>query len=262
MLGGVTVSIGLFWFAWTNSPSIHWIASIAAGVPFGFGILLLFLAIINYLIDAYTIFAASVLAANTVLRSLFGAAFPLFTTQMYDNLGIHWASSIPAFLALVCMPFPFLFYRYGSWIRTKSQFAARADEFMKNLRAEMQQEEEQEEEQEEKLDSEGSGSVPLEKETTRAGEDEDLENKEPQDEAQVESDVEEALDEQLDEQRPRYERMRTARSQRSVQLEYDDNPYDIDRINTRESFGRALRTRTRSVADGGGNGRRAGWKFF
>lgn len=34
----------------------------------------------NYLIDSYVIYAASALAANSVLRSLFGAAFPLFTT--------------------------------------------------------------------------------------------------------------------------------------------------------------------------------------
>jgi len=38
---------------------------------------LVFLSIMNYLIDAYVIFAASVLAANAVLRSIFGAVFPL-----------------------------------------------------------------------------------------------------------------------------------------------------------------------------------------
>jgi hypothetical protein len=48
---------------------------------------LVFLGVMNYLIDAYTIFAASVLAASSVLRSCFGAAFPLFTTQMYADLG-------------------------------------------------------------------------------------------------------------------------------------------------------------------------------
>lgn len=63
-------------------------ASIAAGVPFGFGTVLIFLGIMNYLIDAYTIFAASVLAANSVLRSLFGAIFPLFTSYMYAGLGM------------------------------------------------------------------------------------------------------------------------------------------------------------------------------
>jgi hypothetical protein len=89
IIGGAALPIGLFWFAWTNYPSIHWLASVAAGIPFGFGMVLVFLSVMNYLIDAYTIFAASVLAANSVLRSLFGAAFPLFTTQMYHNLGKH-----------------------------------------------------------------------------------------------------------------------------------------------------------------------------
>ena len=37
IVGGVCIPIGLFWFAWTNYPSIHWIVSIIATVPFGFG---------------------------------------------------------------------------------------------------------------------------------------------------------------------------------------------------------------------------------
>jgi hypothetical protein len=98
-----------------------------AGAPFGFGVILVFYSIFNYLVDAYTIYAASALAANSVLRSVFGAAFPLFTAQMYHNLGIHWASSIPAFLALACVPFPFIFYRYGAKIRKKCKYAAEAE---------------------------------------------------------------------------------------------------------------------------------------
>lgn len=133
MVGSIAVPIGLFWFAWTNYPSIHWIVSIMAGAPFGFGMVLIFLGIMNYLIDAYTIFAASVLAANSVLRSLFGAAFPLFTRQMYANLGIHWASSVPAFLALACVPFPFLFYKYGAKVRVNCKYAAQSDKFMRDM---------------------------------------------------------------------------------------------------------------------------------
>ncbi|KAI9880870.1 MAG: MFS siderochrome iron transporter 1 [Pleopsidium flavum] len=130
MLGAVFIPLGLFWFAWTNYPSIHWIVCIIATAPFGFGMVLVFLSIMNYLIDSYTIYAASVLAANSVLRSLFGAAFPLFTTYMYNSLGIHWASSIPAFLALACVPFPFLFYKYGPAIRKRCKFAAEAERIM------------------------------------------------------------------------------------------------------------------------------------
>jgi hypothetical protein len=87
MVGGCVLPIGLFWFAWTNYPNLPWAASMAAGIPFGFGMVLVFLGLSNYLIDSYTIFAASVLAANSVLRSCFGAAFPLFTAQMYARLG-------------------------------------------------------------------------------------------------------------------------------------------------------------------------------
>ena len=101
-------------------------APIASGVLFGLGLTLIFHSIFNYLIDAYTVYAASVLAANTVLRSLFGAAFPLFTRQMYENLGTQWASSVPAFLALACLPMPFVLYKYGPAIRSRCRFAAEA----------------------------------------------------------------------------------------------------------------------------------------
>ncbi|KIX09346.1 uncharacterized protein Z518_00425 [Rhinocladiella mackenziei CBS 650.93] len=149
-VGSVAIPIGMFWFAWTNYPSIHWIVCIIATVPFGFGMMLVFLACMNYLIDAYTIYAASVLAANSVLRSLFGAIFPLFTTYMYHNLGIHWASSIPAFLALACTPFLFIFYRHGESIRMKCRYAAQAHVVMSEIRAQNRriQEEEKEEKSE------------------------------------------------------------------------------------------------------------------
>ena len=134
LIGSICIPFGLFIFAWTNYPSIHWIVCIIFTAPFGFGMVLVFLSIMNYLIDAYTIYAASVLAANSVLRSTFGTVFPLFTTYMYNNLGIHWASSIPAFLALACVPFPFLFYHYGATIRKKCKFAREAAETMEHLK--------------------------------------------------------------------------------------------------------------------------------
>lgn len=81
-----------------------------------------------------TFYAASALAANTIVRSLFAAAFPLFTTQTYKGLGDQWASSIPAFLVVGCLPFPFLFWRYGSQIRRKCRYAAEAAEMAKLMR--------------------------------------------------------------------------------------------------------------------------------
>ncbi|KAL6251814.1 hypothetical protein RBB50_002024 [Rhinocladiella similis] len=152
-IAAVVIPVGMFIFAWTNYPRIHWIVCIIFTAPFGFGTVVAVLTGFNYLIDAYTIYAASVLAASAVLRALFAAVFPLFTTYMYDNLGIHWASTIPAFLAAACAPFPFIFYKYGKSIRMKCKYAAHAHEVMSQIRARQKavQEEEQREREEEKL---------------------------------------------------------------------------------------------------------------
>lgn len=85
------------------------------------------------------IYAASALAANSVIRSLFGAIFPLFTPYMYQGLGTNWASSIPAFLALACVPLPFLFYRYGAAIRVRCKYAAEAAHMLDMVRAKQTQ---------------------------------------------------------------------------------------------------------------------------
>ncbi|SCN77813.1 related to mfs-multidrug-resistance transporter [Fusarium fujikuroi] len=134
LVGSILIPAGLFWFAWTNGKDVHWIVSIIGSAFFACGLVSVFLSLLNYLIDSYVIFSASVLASNSVLRSLFGAAFPLFTTYMYKNLGIHWASSVPAFLAVACVPFPFLFYKYGETIRMKCEYAAEAANVLQKMR--------------------------------------------------------------------------------------------------------------------------------
>ncbi|ORY60219.1 major facilitator superfamily domain-containing protein [Pseudomassariella vexata] len=126
MLGSVALPIGLFWFAWTNDPSVYWLVSVSAGVFFGFGMVLLYMSLTNYLVDAYLGYAASALAASTVLRSIAGAVFPLFTNSMYDSLGIHWASSVPGFLSVLFIPSLIAFYKYGHIIRSKTRFGQEA----------------------------------------------------------------------------------------------------------------------------------------
>ncbi|KAL8894958.1 MAG: hypothetical protein Q9192_003936 [Flavoplaca navasiana] len=79
LVGCIAIPISLFWFAWTITPSIHFMVPLVGSIPFGFGFVLVYISTQNYLVDAYTIYAASVLAANTLMRSTLGAAFPLFT---------------------------------------------------------------------------------------------------------------------------------------------------------------------------------------
>ena len=234
MLAAACLPLGLFWFAWTNYPSIHWIVSIIATVPFGFGMVLVFLGLFNYLIDAYTIFAASVLAANSVLRSLFGAAFPLFTTQMYDALGIHWASSIPAFLALACVPAPFLFYKYGPAIRTRCKYAAQSDAFMRKMQNQMQAPADSDEDAvAEKADESGARTDSEDAALDKAKENE--EEREEEDQEAIDHSYHDTTADQSG-----FARIRTDQSRPSMagsrRVSYEANPFHLDRVNTRESF--------------------------
>jgi DHA1 family multidrug resistance protein-like MFS transporter len=125
--GGVSFTGGIFWFGWSGYRSdIHWIVPAASGILSGFGLLTIFLQSLNYLVDAYLMFAASAIAANTFLRSLFGAAFPLFATYLFNGIGIQWASTLLGAIAAVLVPIPVLFYLYGHKIRAKSAFAPTA----------------------------------------------------------------------------------------------------------------------------------------
>jgi len=79
-------------------------------------------------VDSYQHQAASALAANTFLRSIWGAVVVLFTAQMYGRLGYQWAGSLLAFISLACCGIPFMFYFYGARIRRRSRYAYVAED--------------------------------------------------------------------------------------------------------------------------------------
>ncbi|QIX01888.1 hypothetical protein AMS68_007405 [Peltaster fructicola] len=124
IVGAVLVPISLFGFGWTTYSAIHWIVPIIFSAIFGLGNILCFGGIFTFLVECYPLYAASALAANSLVRSGFAAAFPLFGVQMYTTLGFQWASSLLGFIALAMMPFPFLFFRIGKRLRASSRFAS------------------------------------------------------------------------------------------------------------------------------------------
>jgi DHA1 family multidrug resistance protein-like MFS transporter len=93
----------------------------------GTTILLIFVALFNYLADAYGMFTASAIAANTVVRSAAGAAAPLFTRFMFTSLGVGGGGSLIGGVAVLLAPVPFVFYKYGASIRKRSKYAPTED---------------------------------------------------------------------------------------------------------------------------------------
>jgi MFS family permease len=119
------VPIGLFWYGWSAQALTHWIVPNIGVCIFCAGVIIGFQCIQTYLVDSYTRYAASAIAAATVLRSLAGFGFPLFAPAMYNALDFGWGNSLLGFIALALgVPAPFMLWKFGEKLRGRSAFAA------------------------------------------------------------------------------------------------------------------------------------------
>jgi hypothetical protein len=70
--GALLVPIGFLWYGWSVQAKLHWIMPNIGATIFGSGIIIGMQCITAYIIDAYSLYAASAVAATTVLRSFAG----------------------------------------------------------------------------------------------------------------------------------------------------------------------------------------------
>ncbi|KAH7083995.1 major facilitator superfamily domain-containing protein [Paraphoma chrysanthemicola] len=115
--GAVFLPAGLFWYGWSADAQTHWIVPILGTAFIGVGMILTYMPSTMYLVDAFTVHAASVTAASTILRCLLGALLPLAGPSMYDALGLGWGNSLLGFIAIAFFPLPIVFYVYGERVR-------------------------------------------------------------------------------------------------------------------------------------------------
>lgn len=52
MIGSVVLPVGLFLFAWTTYPSVHWIAPVIGTTIFSCGLVMVFISLMNYVVDS------------------------------------------------------------------------------------------------------------------------------------------------------------------------------------------------------------------
>ncbi|OKL63800.1 hypothetical protein UA08_00517 [Talaromyces atroroseus] len=124
MVGSVAFAGGVLWFGWSGyRADIPWIVPVLSGLLTGFGLLTIFQQLLNFLIDTYLPYAASVNAGSSIIRSLCGAGFPLFAESLFKSLGINWASTLLGGIAVLCIPIPWAFYRWGPNLRARSKYS-------------------------------------------------------------------------------------------------------------------------------------------
>jgi MFS family permease len=118
----VFVPLGLIMYGWTAEKQVHWIAPMIGTAIVGFGMIAIIMCINMYLVDAFTTYAASAMAANAVWRSLLGALLPLCGLRVYNTLGLGWGNTMFGLVALALAPVPWLFGVHGERIRTNPKW--------------------------------------------------------------------------------------------------------------------------------------------
>lgn len=120
------VTGGMFMYGWTSFSTIHWMVPTVGLAMVGFGTTAVVVSIANYLIDAYSKYAASALGAVGLVENASIASLPLAATAMYTDLGSQWASSLLAFVSLALVATPFAVLNWGKEIRSRSLFMKEA----------------------------------------------------------------------------------------------------------------------------------------
>jgi hypothetical protein len=123
MFGSLVLPLGLFAFAWTARSSIHWMVPILAQGTAFLGSMLIYVPCNFYMLDVYgSKYGASASGASSLTRYALSTAFPLFVPQMYDALGVGWATSLLGFVAVAMAPIPWLFFYKGPRLRERSSY--------------------------------------------------------------------------------------------------------------------------------------------
>uniref|UniRef100_A0A0B7JJH1 Major facilitator superfamily (MFS) profile domain-containing protein n=1 Tax=Bionectria ochroleuca TaxID=29856 RepID=A0A0B7JJH1_BIOOC len=120
--GGPMFATSFFWLGWSARTDISFVLPLLAGIPFGCGFTLIFIAMLSYFTDAYEIYSASANAASSGSRSLLAVVLPLATLPMIERLGIAGACTLLGGLSGIMCLIPFVFIWKGERIRARSKF--------------------------------------------------------------------------------------------------------------------------------------------
>ncbi|MCJ1314033.1 hypothetical protein MMC25_007713, partial [Agyrium rufum] len=120
------VTGGMLMYGWATYTAVHWIVPTLGLTMVAFGTTAVIISNANYLIDAYSKYAASALAAVGFVENASIAFLPLAASAMYTTLGVHWESTLLACVSLALVATPFVVIKWGIEIRSRSPFMKEA----------------------------------------------------------------------------------------------------------------------------------------
>jgi MFS transporter, DHA1 family, multidrug resistance protein len=123
IIGSFCLPVGLFLFAWTADPSIHWIAPLTGVAIFCFGHFWTMQSLFIYIPFSYPQYAASLFASNSIWRSGIAGACVVVARPLFINLGVHRGVSLLGGLSVMGIIGTTLIWKFGKKLRARSKFA-------------------------------------------------------------------------------------------------------------------------------------------
>ncbi|PYI12663.1 MFS general substrate transporter [Aspergillus sclerotiicarbonarius CBS 121057] len=123
LAGSFLLPVSLLILSWTANFRVHWIVPMVFQGLSMFSCLLVYSGANLFMLDTYgSLYGASASGAMMFSRYILSCAFPLFTLQMFEGLGVGWATTLLAFVTLLLAPIPWIFWVYGPRIRKASKY--------------------------------------------------------------------------------------------------------------------------------------------
>ncbi|TQV96703.1 hypothetical protein V2A60_002916 [Cordyceps javanica] len=123
LAGSLLLPACLFASAWTAERRAHWIAPVVFQGCVMLASILIYSSASLFMLDAYgPLYGASASGAAMMSRYVLSAAFPLFALQMYEALGVGWATTVLGCVTLAMAPIPWCFWVFGERIRKRSRY--------------------------------------------------------------------------------------------------------------------------------------------
>ncbi|KAL7929289.1 MFS general substrate transporter [Trichoderma chlorosporum] len=123
IIGSFLLPIGLFIFAWTANPLIHWVVPLIGVAIFCFGHFWTMQSLFIYIPLSYPKYAASLFASNSIWRSGIAGGAVVFARPLFINLGIDKGVTVLAGLSVMGTFGTTAIYIFGKRLRARSKFA-------------------------------------------------------------------------------------------------------------------------------------------
>lgn len=122
LIGSILFPMSVLMYGWSAELQLHVSVLLLSVALMGAFLMLSFVPLMAYVVDAFSIYSASSVTALIVTRCLMGTFLPLTVQPAIEKLGFGWGLTIFAAISFATIPIPYCAYRYGRKWRQLSKY--------------------------------------------------------------------------------------------------------------------------------------------